>query len=181
MSEITSYVLVCGTLLIGASLLISFAITGIPSLPSSKPAAQAVISLLREVEVPDDAVIYELGSGWGSLAIELARAFPHAQVRGIEISPFPYLVSRLRALRHANARFEWGNFDRCDLSDADAITCYLMPEKMARVAELLDAKLRTNVPVVSIEFWFRDRKIEAARRQAKREATALYIWPARMQ
>lgn len=176
-----SYVLICAMLLVCFSLLIATAITGVPSLSSSALAAQDVVSLLREAKLPQDMVIYEMGSGWGSLALALARAFPDAQIRGIEISPFPYLVSRLRALRHANVQFEWGDFNRRDLSDADAITCYLMPGKMAGVADCLDVKVRRGVLVVSIEFWFRDRRIAASRRGTMREAVAMYVWPADLQ
>lgn len=181
MNAIVSYALVGLALLISASLLVSMAITGTPSLPSGTRAAQDVISLLREAKMKDDAVIYDLGSGFGSLVMALAGAFPRAQVRGVEISPFPYLVSRLRALRHANVQIAWGDFTRCDLSDADAVTCYLMPATMPRVAGLLDARLRSSVLVVSIDFWFRRRQVTATRRRPMNRAVAIYVWPAKLQ
>lgn len=175
---LASCVLVSVTLFVGLTLLVSSVITGTPSLSSGASAAGDVISLLREADVPEDALIYELGSGWGALAVALARAFPHARVRGIEISPFPYLVSRLRALRYPNIQIEWGNFGRCDLSGADAITCYLMPGKMPHVARLLDASVRAGTLVVALEFWFRGRQVAAARRKPIWGAVAIYVWPA---
>ncbi|RKP46163.1 methyltransferase domain-containing protein [Pararobbsia silviterrae] len=180
MEELVSTVLVGGALLIGASLLISLAFTGAPSLPSNARAARDVIALLREAHIAEDAVIYELGSGWGSLAIALARAFPQARIHGVELSPFPYWVSRFRARRLPNLRFAWGDFTRRDLSDADVVTCYLMPGKMSGLADLLDAQVKPGTCVASIEFWFRGRQAAASRGGAQRQAVALYVWPARV-
>src|ERR1700734_1065408 len=71
-------------------------ITGVPPLASNSVEAADVVALLKRAGLSEQAIIYELGSGWGSLVIALARAFPKAHIRGIEISPVPYWVSRIR-------------------------------------------------------------------------------------
>ena len=179
MADTATSILIGLTLIAGLSVLIASALTGAPSLPSTGLMAQDVIALLNEEAVPAGATIYEFGSGWGSLAIALARAFPQAQIIGIEISPVPYLASRIRALRYPNLRFEWGDFRKRDTSDAHAITCYLMPALMPRVAQHLDANAQPGTRVICIEFWFRGRHVVAARRENRRGAVALYRWPAK--
>ena len=138
-----------------------------------------VIELLRQANLPKHATIYELGSGWGSLAIALARAFPDADIRGIEISPLPYWFCWLRTCGLRNVSIRWGNFFNVDVSDADAVTCYLMIKPMPKVGAFLDRMLKSGTPVVSLTFWFRDRQVEASRDgPGLRGAAALYHWPA---
>jgi hypothetical protein len=73
-----------------------------------------------------------------------------------------------------------GNFFDCDLSDAQAVTCYLMTKPMLKIAELLDRSLRPGTPVVSLCFWFRNREIAASlKNSGLLGAAALYYWPAR--
>lgn len=153
--------------------------TGVPPLSSSEREGADVVALLKQTDLTENAVIYELGSGWGSLVVALARAFPAAQIRGIEISPVPYWVSRFRTRRLPNVQLRRGNFFDCDLADAHAVTCYLMIKPMVRIAELLDRTLKPGTPVVSLSFWFRDRQAAASLKNAGLlGAAALYYWPA---
>jgi Mycolic acid cyclopropane synthetase len=72
------------------SILLFQLVTGVPPLSSNVRESADVIALLKKADLAEGAVVYDLGSGWGSLVIALTRAFPAAQIRGIEISPLPY-------------------------------------------------------------------------------------------
>lgn len=164
----------------GLSIFAFQARTGVPPMSSNSGETADVVLLLKRAGMPHDAVIYDLGSGWGSLVIALARAFTDAQVRGIEISPLPYWVSRLRTRNLRNVVLRRGDFYAGDLSDAQAVTCYLMIRAMPRLASFLDRALAVGTPVVSLSFWFRDRVVAASSARAGLlGATALYYWPAR--
>lgn len=164
----------------GLSILVYQALTGVPPMSSSAAEGAEVVSLLRRAGLPDRAVIYDLGSGWGSLVIALARAFPEAEIRGVEISPLPYWISRIRTRRLPNVVLHRGDFQARDLADAQAVTCYLMVRAMPGFAALLDRTLAPGTPVVSLSFWFRDRQAAASSTRAGLlGATALYFWPAR--
>jgi hypothetical protein len=165
------------------SLLMFQLITGVPPMSSSAAEADDVVALLRQASLPEQAIVYELGSGWGSLVIALARAFPDAQIRGIEMSPLPYWVARFRTRRISNVSLQRANFYTCDLHDAHAVTCYLMIKPMPKLAALLDRMLKPGTPVVPLTFWFREREA-AVRRQGPglgpglRGSAALSFWPA---
>jgi hypothetical protein len=164
----------------GLSILIFQCITGVPPLSSNSVEAADVVALLKQAGLAEKAVVYELGSGWGSLVIALARAFPKAHIRGIEMSPLPYCVSRIRTRSMPNVRLRRGNFYDCDLTDAQAVTCYLMIKPMPKLAGFLDRMLTPGTPVVSLSFWFRDRKVAASLESSGLlGAAALYYWPAR--
>jgi hypothetical protein len=162
------------------SILIVQGITGVPPLSSNSVEAADVVALLKQAGLPEQAIVYELGSGWGSLVVALARAFPKAHIQGVEMSPVPYWVSRIRTRNMSNVVLRRGNFYDCDLTDAQAVTCYLMTKPMPKLAGFLDRALAPGTPVVSVSFWFRDREIAASRESSGLlGATALYYWPAR--
>ncbi|MEC0331228.1 class I SAM-dependent methyltransferase [Paenibacillus macerans] len=104
---------------------------------------------------PDFAYsIVEAGSGWGTLALHLAKSRPDWRITGIENSLIPWMVSRL-ARRLSACRNTV--FHRSDLYDyryehADAVICYLYPGAMKRLDPLLRRQLRAGARVVSICF-----------------------------
>jgi hypothetical protein len=161
------------------SVLLFQLVTGVPPLSSNILECADVAALLKKAGLAEDAVVYDLGSGWGSLVIALARVFPGAQIRGVEISPLPYWVSRFRTRNMPNVLLRRGNFLDCNLTDAQAVTCYLMSKPMPGIAELLDRTLMPGTPVVSLCFWFRDREVAASLQSSGLlGAAALYYWPA---
>ena len=77
-----------------------------------------MLSILpSKLSVKFESKIYELGSGWVGLAKALAQKFPDHQVIGIEISPIPWLYSRLMlAIKpQSNLSFHLGNFFNFEL------------------------------------------------------------------
>ncbi|CAB3810926.1 methyltransferase [Paraburkholderia fynbosensis] len=167
------------TLLVGASLLISTALTGVPTLSSRRSEVDDIVALLKHAKLRKRALIVDLGSGWGALVIALARAFPEASVQGVEISLFPYLVSCLRTHHLPNVSLKWGNFFHSDPGSANAVVCYLMPGVMAKLGDFLDKALKPGTFIVTNTFLFRERRAAAVRRRGLRGTVALYIWPGR--
>ena len=180
MTGVVSFVAVLVVFVLAASLLIFQAITGVPPMSSSSSEAADVISLLKEADLPEQAIVYDLGCGWGALVIALARAFPDARIRGIELSPLPYWVARWRTRKMPNVYLQRGNLYSLDLRDAQAVITYLMIKTMPKLADFLDRMLKSGTPVVSLTFWFRQRQVAATRDgPGLRGAVALYYWPAR--
>lgn len=101
-------------------------------MPSSKKAYQTIVMLVGETGT---GPIYDLGSGWGSLVIRLAKTYPERQVVGYELSFFPYLVSKIikRILRLNNLALYREDFLKVDLKDASVLTCYLIPALMNKI------------------------------------------------
>jgi cyclopropane fatty-acyl-phospholipid synthase-like methyltransferase len=177
--DILSLAVVAVALLLALSLLAFQLITGVPPMSASAGEAADVVALLKQASLPEEAVVYELGCGWGTLVVALARAFPNARIRGIELSPLPYWIARLRTRKMPNVVLRRSDFYAADLQDADAVTCYLMMQRMPKVASFLDKSLQPGTAVVALTFWFRGRRVAAVRNGSGpgREA-ALYFWPA---
>lgn len=180
MSYVLSLLAALVVLSLCLSVLVFQGITGVPPLSSNAAEAADVVALLRQAALAKRAIVYELGCGWGSLVIALALAFPEAQIRGIELSPFPYWIARVRTRKLPNVLLYRANFYKHDLRDAHAVTCYLMMKPMPKLAEFLDSILESGTPVVSLTFWFRNRRVSEVRDgPGLRGAAALYYWPAR--
>ncbi len=159
---------------VAGSLLATYVAAGAPPVPCRASEAADVVELLRRAGLGERPTIFELGCGWGGLAGAIAEAFPASRVVGVELSPIPALVARLRLRGRANVEIVRDDFHRISLARADAVTAYLMIEPMVRLAATLDRELRPGTPVVALAFWFRDR-----RRHETLGNAATYRWPAR--
>lgn len=180
MHQAFSVVLLTAVSSVCLSLLFFHAVTKVPSWPLAEAEAADVVALLRNANLPWSPVIYDLGCGWGSLLIALNEAFPGADIKGVEISPFPCFVAWVRTRNLPNVSVIRRNFYACDVADADAVTCYLMPSAMPRLSKFLDETLRPGTAVVAVTFWFRDRSPKTVKNgSGLRGAVALYDWSAK--
>jgi trans-aconitate methyltransferase len=142
--------------LLGIAVVAVYALrVGVPPMPSNRAARTAMLRMLPERV---EGTVFDLGSAWGGLAFDLARKYPHNPVVGIELSPIPYLFARLRLVvsRRRNLTFRRADFLKIDLSDASALTCYLMIWAMRRLEPKLRAELKPGAVVVSHAFAFVD-------------------------
>ncbi len=127
---------------------------GSPPLPSGGVARAGLVAL-----IPDDlpaGAVYELGAGWGGLALDLARALPERRVIAVEASPLPWLVARLRALGRENLSVRFGRIEALNLSGASLVAVYLGPKPMARLSEKLRAELPPRSVLLSNGFALAD-------------------------
>ncbi len=119
--------------------------------------------------------IYELGSGWGGLAQGIAKTFPKAQVKGYEISPFPFLYSWLFR-RRKNCRFYRKDVLTLSMDDADALVFYLTPYLLQKLKPMFEKQLKPGTWVIAngfeIEGWSPIEEIELAKALEKK----IYIY-----
>ena len=126
-------------------------VTGAPPMPSPPQTHDPILEL-----IPEDleGVALELGSGWGSLALDIAQRRPKLRVRGIELSPVPLLFSVLRPDRwgQSNLRLELGDFNRADFGEGvKVVVVYLTPGNLAKLRPKL-AQLPAGTLVISNTF-----------------------------
>jgi len=124
---------------------------GISPMPSSRKAQQAIISAIPP---STHGLIFDLGSGWGNVAFSLARSFPQATIRGVELSLIPWAVSRIRATiwGPSNLEIGLGNFHDISLEDAEVVVCYLYPGAMTSLKTKFEEELKPNTLIISNTF-----------------------------
>lgn len=129
--------------------LISIVVTslraGISPMPSSRKAQKAIISAIPP---NTHGLIFDLGSGWGNVI------FPLATIRGVELSPVPWAVSRIGAslFGYSNLDIQRCNFQDISLDDAEVVVCYLFPDGMTSLKTKFEEELKPNTLIVSNTF-----------------------------
>lgn len=124
--------------------------TGISPMPSSWKIRDL---LLREL--PQNVTcIYELGSGWGTLAFPLAKKFKHVELHAFELSFFPWLVSAIiqKMGKYSNLHLHRKNFLKEPLEGVDVIVCYLYPGAMRNLKPKFEHELKPGTWIFSNSF-----------------------------
>lgn len=126
-------------------------INGISPMPTTPKVKNL---LLKNLPNYLDGTIYELGSGWGTLAFALAKKYPQATVIALETSPIPFWTSKAIALslQIPNLKFIRQNFFEVPLNDAALVVCYLYPGAMSLLKTKLEKELSPETWVVSNTF-----------------------------
>ena len=141
-----------GVLLLAIASVVYYGIKlGITPMPSSRKAVATFISLIPDTT---DGKIVDLGSGWGSLAYPIAKRFPDAEVAGCELSPIPWLYSRLKGVfvRRPNLTLHRRSVFDADLTDVDVVVVYLHPAAMRKLGPKFERELRPGTLVLSNTF-----------------------------
>lgn len=130
---------------------------GVAPAPSTPWMRKATIRCLSEVikeRGQDNPVIYELGAGWGALAIAAAKANPKVHIVGFEISPVPLWIARIRAKLGGlkNVEFRGESFFDSDFSKADIVLTYLTINLLGQVKPHLENGLPQGAHIICNTF-----------------------------
>ena len=167
--------LLAATLGAVAVMLVYTLITGISPVPTTSRVRATMLALMP---AHLSGLIFELGSGWGALAFALARRYPDARIVAFELSPVPWLVSRLRqaVMPAPNLRIHRADFMAASLQGASAVVCYLYPGAMERLEPKFAAELAPGTPVVSNTFALPGWRPAAVRRAGDLYASPVYLY-----
>jgi predicted RNA methylase len=117
---------------------------------------QMVRRMLEMAKVGPKDVVYDLGCGDGRMVLAAALRY-HARAVGIEIDPLRYLWCQFLItilFQRKRVRIIFGNLFTKDLSEADVVMCYLMPDALAKLENKLKKELKPGTRVVSNRFSF---------------------------
>lgn len=131
-------------LLVTISICIDTLRLGISPMPTSKKVRRVVLATVGKGKV------YELGSGWGTLAIELSRK---NEVIALEKAWVPWFFSKFNnVLRGGTVKIQRQNIYSLKYTDADVVFCYLYPGAMRKLAPKFGKELKTGAIVFSNTF-----------------------------
>ncbi|MBQ4472334.1 MAG: methyltransferase domain-containing protein [Alphaproteobacteria bacterium] len=130
-----------------------------PPVPSCGKTKQAIIADVSKVlSRRKNQVVMDLGSGWGTLLLPLARKFPKHHFIGIEYGCIPYFVSKFRARKISNITFLRQNFFNSDVSKADIVLTFLMNSTMAKLTPKLLKEAKCGALVYANRFQMKNVK-----------------------
>lgn len=116
--------------------------------PTSRRRVDAALEALA---LQPEQLLVDLGCGDGRVLRTAARRYGVRAV-GYELNPLALTKAWLLNLTRRGVSVRRRNFWKIDLSDADAIFCYLFPDLMPDLAVKLQQDLRPGTPVVSCNF-----------------------------
>lgn len=122
--------------------------TGVPTVSTSKDVRQKIAALIPAGSLN----VVEMGSGWGGLALAVAKTRPDCKVTAIEYSVVPYLVSRLRAALDPslkNLEFRCGDFFTLSLKETDVVLCYLLESMLGKLKPKFVSELQDHAIIIS--------------------------------
>lgn len=124
---------------------------GIAPTPTSKKVKEKILEILpAKVE----GEIYELGSGFGRMAISFCYAYPKAKIKSFEIAKIPLWVQKLLLLyfRPNNMQLLETDFRDQNLSNAGFVFCYLYRGIMPTLSEKFKKELQSGTWIISHTF-----------------------------
>ena len=125
--------------------------TDVPYVPTPP---EVVTRMLEMADVSEDDVVYDLGSGDGRIVIAAAKQFGARGV-GIEIDPARIEEARQNAEDAGVAdqvEFRQQDLFEANISEATAVTLYLLPTVNLKLRPILFEQLAPGTPVVSHDF-----------------------------
>lgn len=134
--------------------LVSAALAGLSFAPWVPCRDRDLDRIFRIADLQPGEKFYDLGCGDGKIVFYAAKHF-EAEAVGIDVSIPMFLVCRIRQLflRQPRASFRFKNFFRIDLSDADVVYFFGMPDTIKnKLKEKLEKELKPGARVVSYAF-----------------------------
>ena len=125
-----------------------------PPVRSSGRLKQTILAeLTQQLEKsPNGQQIIDLGSGWGTLLLPLAKQFPQHQFIGLERAFTPFHISCFRARKRANLRFLKEDFFGYDLGQTNVVVMFLIGFMMPKVTEKCLKELPKGAKVYAVRF-----------------------------
>ena len=119
---------------------------------SSKRAIEVVKKIIKELGI-ERGILYDLGSGRGSVAIGVKKAFPEMQVFGFDRSLVKIVLSRVRSfLSRAKVKFTRKNFFKVNLGEADIIYNYTWHSTIRELRDKIEKEAKSGAFIISNTF-----------------------------
>lgn len=124
-------------------------VSGAPFVPTPMRGARKMLKLAG---VKKGDKVIDIGCGDGRLVHLAAKEFG-AKAIGYELSPIVYFIAKVRQLFwRSKAKIKYGDFRMHDLSDADHIVTYMLPETLAKFIPKFEKDLKKGVKITSYAF-----------------------------
>ncbi len=140
-------------------------IKGAPFVPTPMERVKKMLALAK---IRPHEKVYDIGCGDGRMVYLAAKDYDANSV-GLELSPLVYLLAKIRHFFwHSKAKIYFTDFRFKNLSDANVIVCYLLPESLGRLQEKLEKELKKGTRIISYAFpigtWKEKERVERDRK-----------------
>ncbi|MDD5490126.1 MAG: hypothetical protein PHP25_05620 [Candidatus Moranbacteria bacterium] len=131
-----------------------------------------LVEISDELELKENNILYDLGSGDARVLVACFRKQPKAKYVGFEKDIIPYLWSKLRLWRMGilkNIKIYRRDFFNEDLSKATHVFTYLGPKQMEKLEAKFEKELTRGAKLVSLKFKMPNKPNEQKKESAAKE------------
>jgi len=124
-------------------------VNGAPYVPTPMDRVKKMLELAK---LKPGQRVYDIGCGDGRI-VYLANKMYQSKATGFELSPIVYVLARIcKLFWKAKYEVKFADYKMEDLSDADVIFCYLLPETLAKVQNDIKKQVKSGTKFVSYAF-----------------------------
>jgi len=128
--------------------LLTFIYAGLRGAPWVPTKKHDVERFLKLANIQKNEVVYDIGCGNGRMVI--AAQTRGALATGFEVSLFPYLLAWINKLiKRSKVKIKYRDLWRVNLSNADTIYFFLMPERIEKLKTKFEKELKPGTKVIS--------------------------------
>lgn len=140
-------------LIVVSIVILSVALAGLSFAPWVPAWKKDLPRIFKLAELKPGQIFYDLGCGNGQVVLSANKNFK-AKAIGLEISLPMYLVCKIRQLFNWNRNliFKLKNLYKEDLSQADVVYFFGMPDKVEKLRAKLEKELKPGSRVISYVF-----------------------------
>lgn len=114
---------------------------------------EAILTILKDLDLRGNEHIYELGSGKAGFLRAIEQRFGNKNLTGIEYSFFPYFLAKIQIVLSGSAiKIIRKDIFKVNLKEADVIYCFLSPEMMLKLEKKFKTECRPGTLVISYHF-----------------------------
>lgn len=139
---------------------------------------KTVLEQIKLAGIKPGEIVYDLGCGDGRWLFTAARITPGKKFIGYEISVLPFVLAKIRqwlSPDRSRLEFRFKNYFHEDLSQADVLYCFGLPEVIGRLEPKLAAELKPGARLISYVFRL-PHKQPAAVFRFKATSQASYVY-----
>ncbi|MFC1810316.1 SAM-dependent methyltransferase [Patescibacteria group bacterium] len=124
-------------------------VSGAPFVPTPM---RSVKEMLKTAKIKKGQKVIDIGCGDGRFC-HMANKDYGAEAVGFELSPIVYFIAKVcQPFWRSKAKIRYGDFRNHDLSDADHIVAYMLPETLEKFIPKFERELKKGAKVTSYAF-----------------------------
>lgn len=115
----------------------------------------------------------DMGSGNADMLFYFSKKYG-VNCIGIEISPFLFFYSKIRSLFYKKVKIKYGNLYKYNISKADVVYAFLLPENYTNLKNKFDIELTKGSNLVLSCWPFKNRKANKTSKRVNSVSYYLY-------
>ncbi len=143
--------------------------------PTSKKVAAKLIEMMPPFV---DGPIYELGSGFGTLTLKLAKRYPHTKIVAFEKAIIPFTLSKflfwIYQVQNVELRFK--DFRKESFKEGQYFICYLYRQIMPIISEKIESETSKTSWLITHTFAVPSRETAALSYSQDLYQTPIYFY-----